>query len=77
MKKKLPGFLFLAMAMMGSCRNTDTKTEPESVHLIEKADWLIGEWQCNSETKDSLFAQISGMYKGKQESERYPMHLIK
>jgi hypothetical protein len=153
------------MTMMSSCRNTDTKTSPESVHLIEKADWLIGQWQSNSETekiaevwekendtvylgksyslkntdtisaerirleehgnklfyipvvknqnigevvkftltsadpdqlvfenpehdfpqkisyalitKDSLFAQISGMYKGKQESERYPMHRIK
>jgi hypothetical protein len=28
-------------------------------------------------TNDSLFAEISGRYKGQQESEKYPMHRVK
>jgi hypothetical protein len=28
-------------------------------------------------TNDSLFAEISGMYKGKQQSEKFPMHRVR
>lgn len=167
MKKTVTVFLFLAIAMIFSCKNETTNNSNESVEMrqIEKANWLIGEWQNNSETKkvtevwekendsvyvgksyalrnadtvsserirleehgdklfyipvvknqnigevvkftltsvasnqlafenpehdfpqkisyslitnDSLFAEISGMYKGQQQSEKFPMHRVK
>jgi hypothetical protein len=53
MEKKIPGFLFFAMVTIGACKNVDNQKELESsnVHRIEKANWLIGEWQHNSGTE--------------------------
>jgi hypothetical protein len=53
MKKALPGFLVIGITLMFSCKNNSTtNADNESVmmHRIEKANWLIGEWQNNSET---------------------------
>lgn len=168
MKKNLPGVLLVGLTMMLSCQNSDNadqQNESVALHQIEKANWLIGEWQNNSETEkvteiwekendsvyvgksytlrnmdtisseririeehgdqlfyipvvknqnageavkftlassganqlafenpehdfpqkvsyslittDSLFAEISGMYKGQQQSEKFPMHRVK
>jgi hypothetical protein len=168
MKKIFAGFLLAGMVMVLSCQNldrTEKKSEATTEHLIEKANWLIGEWQNSSETEkvselwekendsvyvgksysirnadtisserirleehgdqlfyipvvknqnagetvkftlgssdanhlafenpahdfpqkisyslitnDSLFAEISGMYKGQQQSEKFPMHRVK
>lgn len=54
MKKILADFLLAGMVMMLSCQNldrTEKKNEAITKHQIEKANWLIGEWQNNSETE--------------------------
>jgi hypothetical protein len=56
MKKKLLGILFFAMAIMVSCKNTNVDKASESAtnQRIEKANWLIGTWQNNSQTEKTI-----------------------
>jgi hypothetical protein len=54
MKRIRSGFLFVSMTVMFSCQNLDStekKNEAATQRQIEKANWLIGEWQNSSETE--------------------------
>ncbi len=76
MKKIIVGIFVVFIAAIISCTNTnDANKEKESTtsHVIQKANWLIGEWQHNSGTEkvtEIWEMENDSVYRGKSYSLR-------